>query len=196
MRPSVWIDSWRDLACPKCAYSLRGLWGDAVICPECGSRCELVELLQRGRSLRLRLPPRHTVAVLPALTLAVTCGAATGSELLEPFNPCCPGPSTRSSILFASGFLTWILSNFFMFARYGVRRFGPLFALSHAVLIGYAGSFVTAAFCATFAYRSHSASESLTLLGFIVPCACVFAACISGERCLARWCRKRDTLEA
>ncbi|MHC4109101.1 MAG: hypothetical protein ACYSTY_13560, partial [Planctomycetota bacterium] len=34
-----------ELACPRCEYSLKGLRGDVVTCPECGTECDLAKLM-------------------------------------------------------------------------------------------------------------------------------------------------------
>ncbi len=67
----------------------------------------------------------------------------------------------------------------------------PWLLLSHAVMLGYVGSVVMAGLCAIGAFRARSATEWLLLLGFLVPCAGLFMACIAGERCIARHCKAR-----
>ena len=35
----------RDLACPACGYNLRGLTGDVIPCPECGTDVDIARLV-------------------------------------------------------------------------------------------------------------------------------------------------------
>ena len=49
--PTVWFwrRDWRPRPghCPNCRYDLRGLTGDVVTCPECGTRCDVAAMLSR-----------------------------------------------------------------------------------------------------------------------------------------------------
>lgn len=36
-----------ELTCPQCDYSLRGLHGDVVTCPECGHECNVTAMMTR-----------------------------------------------------------------------------------------------------------------------------------------------------
>ncbi len=47
-RRRIGVDQVRqELTCPQCDYSLQGLAGDLVTCPECGTRSDLPKLIPR-----------------------------------------------------------------------------------------------------------------------------------------------------
>lgn len=58
------------IRCPSCNYSLRGLPGVVVTCPECGEPCDLPEIIRRRRIDRWR-NPEYRVLSAPAATFTV-----------------------------------------------------------------------------------------------------------------------------
>ena len=60
-----------DLACPKCEYNLRGLYGDVVSCPECGEKVDVPQLqkiLLNKKSLEI---PGYKTLSMPGIVVAI-----------------------------------------------------------------------------------------------------------------------------
>jgi len=67
------------VSCPNCGYSLRGLAGVDVVCPECGIHLDVAELI-RHRPLDRLDNPVYRRAARPAIMLA--CGLALFAVML------------------------------------------------------------------------------------------------------------------
>ena len=76
-----------DLACPNCEYNLRGLSGAEVSCPECGTLCNVAQLVSRRWTRPWWNAPHFNRVIVPAAWAYVffvfgwLAVAATGAEL-------------------------------------------------------------------------------------------------------------------
>ena len=69
----------QDLACPACEYNLRGLLGDVVVCPECGSRVDAARLISHEWTGRWYHAPGYTPLCTPtAVAMAAFIGLLFG----------------------------------------------------------------------------------------------------------------------
>ncbi len=126
------------LTCPSCEYSLRGLEGRLVTCPECGERCDINQLLA-GQS-----PP-------PEVRLYTALGASSIPLALLAFVT--PAMLTAFDTAWVIVSLLLILGWAALTAR-AVRRFGDrqaiqLVLLFHGILIGYLGAGAAVLFAAS-----------------------------------------------
>src|SRR5688572_12808451 len=70
-----------SLACPACAYSLRGLEGDDITCPECGLEINVPALISQQWSRPWWEAPLYNTIALPlawALLILMASPAAFG----------------------------------------------------------------------------------------------------------------------
>src|SRR5437763_4674843 len=58
------------LVCPNCEYSLRGLSGAYITCPECGAFCDVVEIIRHQPIDYFQIPEYRRMAA-PAVSLIV-----------------------------------------------------------------------------------------------------------------------------
>jgi len=78
-----------DVVCPGCGYSLRGLSGDIVTCPECGRRCDVASMIHRAWTLPWYTAPDFNLVALPSVWPVGGCIAwmfwnGYYDEVLEP----------------------------------------------------------------------------------------------------------------
>jgi hypothetical protein len=93
--------------CPQCGYSLRGIDGDPVRCPECGSltlRADLqMPFAEIGRALRTLITPASTAFIAGAWWIAVLTLGAVGGFLAS------REKATIVIVLAAPGLIAWWL---------------------------------------------------------------------------------------
>jgi hypothetical protein len=59
-----------DIGCPKCDYNLRGLSGETVTCPECGSQWHAMQIqVERWERVKDRLPGLLEARAMPAVAI-------------------------------------------------------------------------------------------------------------------------------
>lgn len=61
----------QDLACPTCDYNLRGLHGDIVTCPECGTVCDVATLVTARWTEAWWKAPGFNYAIGPAAIVMI-----------------------------------------------------------------------------------------------------------------------------
>jgi len=72
-----------DMVCPACGYSLRGLQGDPVCCPECGREYKRMDLLAPSASLQREAERRlRRLETYPALCIAGMWGLMVAASVL------------------------------------------------------------------------------------------------------------------
>ena len=182
-----------DLTCPVCEYSLRGLPGDVVDCPECGARCDLASLLARQRLGRWYNAPGFVVLQLPVMWL--TLSFWTGALLwgLTSFG-------RGSPRAFASAIALVIVVGWLAFLVYTRSRFGDwrgpvLSLLAHVLLAGYftgvIGLFISIFGAGIFGAVFPTPFNVVMLVLCVVACAALMYACRRGERYIAEQCIRR-----
>src|SRR5688572_26498581 len=61
-----------NLVCPQCEYSLRGLNGPVVNCPECGLPCDIPQMIARRWEGPWTQAPGYTELLRPVVVFATT----------------------------------------------------------------------------------------------------------------------------
>lgn len=132
-----------EARCPRCEYSLRGLEGDPVTCPECGARVNVTALIAGTWKGPLLRAPLMNVVALPAAwavgMLIVLLGALIGTAGWMDVPP----PLAWAYLAIAA--VGWILMFVLAVRRFGAREAIPLAILYHGPLLGYAIGGVVAA---------------------------------------------------
>lgn len=125
----------RDVTCPSCDYSLYGLPGGVVQCPECGTRCDIARLVgAQWRKPWYKAPGFNTLlwptacAAVGVMVLLLVAGPLPGAREM-------PGWRGIAILAGASAIWLWLMSR-------AKRRFrglkGVWLALfAHAVLFTY-----------------------------------------------------------
>lgn len=124
-----------ELTCPQCDYLLRGLEGAVVICPECGTRCDITLMMTRQWTAPWFRAPGFTKLMLPLTWLAVwSMGLVLGLlyETLEvrdvPYVSLC---------LYASVLVGWIALLRWVRNTGGEGKGWKLALLAHVLFAGY-----------------------------------------------------------
>lgn len=96
-----WVVAREDLYCPSCGYNLRGLMGDPLRCPECGTQTALHELIIPARAITrvLRLMEGSPTACVGCAIGFLTCILLASVPI--------PGPPMIEIIVAAFCLLGW-----------------------------------------------------------------------------------------
>jgi len=136
-----------DLICPGCHYSLRGLAGDRVDCPECGYACDMTALVAARWTAPWHKDPGLNHLAFPA-GVAFAGTLCVFYPVLRWFFDGVTFGGTKLAIAASLVFLFW------GFLLWRTRRYfdspweGPALALlTHALLVEYLGGIV--GFCIT-----------------------------------------------
>jgi hypothetical protein len=181
-----------ELACPQCEYSLRGLHGAVIKCPECGLECDIAMMIARrwcgpwtqapGYSDLLR--PVAVAAIAPLIVLLVfihdrhsvrSGGVVGGVAILS------------AAILWAALLLRSerLLPNI-----HAIR----LSLAAHALLAGYLAGIAGIVWSAVWA--ATAGSPAAVMMGaFAILClGALLVACRRGERVIAERCIRQYLL--
>ncbi len=183
-------ESIRDsLVCLKCDYSLRGLGGDVVTCPECGERTSIaVMITQQWRDPWFRAP-LYLVLAIPsvwAFLILIIAGMSFAVSSAQP---------TALPIAFAvllGGAAVWLALIYVAVRRFGSLEAAFLVMFVHLLLGGY----VVSCFGVMFSIAGLIGAVLVGrgagdfLLSGIVMAVCIgiVVAARVGERFVARRC--------
>lgn len=186
------VDALRDgILCPVCGYSLRGLAGRVVACPECGAECDIAKIVTRKwLGPWYQAPGVNTLARPAAVIIVLALLLANLPGLREEgWLPVTVGRATVIVVLLC--LVAWGV-----LMRRAYRVFGdmrgiwlPLFV--HALLVGYVVGVVGASCGGVYALTAVARGNAIDTLASIVACAvgtALFYACRRGERYIAEQC--------
>jgi hypothetical protein len=177
-----------ELLCPRCEYSLRGLPGSRITCPECGSACDLAALVMRRWIGPWTRAPGYGRIVGPVgwLTIGMWPVAVAGvGELANGARP------VFTSLLAAIWLAGWLL------LLWRLRGFMPggaavgLSILAHGLFVGYLVGVVAGV---ALVIRALSAGPGLVMILSFAAAAVAVAllfACRRGEQFIAERCIRR-----
>ena len=183
-------ESIRDsLVCLKCSYSLRGLGGDVVTCPECGERINIAVLVtQRWRGPWFRAP-LYNVLALPlawVFFILIIAGMAIAASDLQ------PAALPIAFAILLVGAAVW-LALFYVAAR----KFGSLEGVALAMLlhllfggylVGFFGVLVSVIGSIRAVFGGRGTGDLLQGGIIVVVCIGTIVAARVGERFVAGRC--------
>ena len=182
----------QELTCPQCDYSLQGLAGDLVTCPECGTTSDLPKLILRwGFSPWYRAPGFSRILrplVWPGIgfwfILFVLAVEQSSSDR----------PPIWTSGLAIVVFAGWLRAMWRVWKVLPGGRALWLSLLAHALLAGYVAA-VVASFLlvGSLLWGGAMVGRALLLVPLIVAVAYV---CRRGEKFIAQQCIRQYLLEA
>lgn len=125
-----------NLACPQCKYSLQGLNGSIVTCPECGFNVDVAKAVTSRWSKPWHRAPGLNILILPLAWLV--CGAM-GVFILLGIELGALGRSWPFVSIVAATLIVivWILWLYLMRRRLENGLAVPLCLLGHAIFVGY-----------------------------------------------------------
>jgi hypothetical protein len=178
-----------DVACPRCQYNLRGLVGDVVRCPECGTRCDVARLVSRRWTQPWYRAPGFSRVLYPAVWVYV-CVIVIGAVLrssVAPFRPawiaflcCCP--------------VVWLVLMCRSWRVFEDVRGVWLPVFGHLLLAGYLAGAVGTLWMGVLAVLTLIEGEmngALVIVGGGLLFGLLFAICRRGERYIAGECIRR-----
>ncbi|MHC4989540.1 MAG: hypothetical protein ACYTGC_01040, partial [Planctomycetota bacterium] len=182
-----------DLACPGCGYSLRGLQGVVVTCPECGSPCDRASMITgRWRG------PWHKAPGFSRLLWPVTWGFMLGLVTLFTAASGSHGRQTLALLVLAVGGWIALLVMVRRDLRNGLAI--PLALLAHLLLFGYLAG-VLAIVLAVVRIgllgwpRGTTGLANVLVWGAVIVASVVWMwACRRGERFIAQQCIREHLL--
>ncbi len=183
-------ESIRDsLVCLKCSYSLRGLPGDVVTCPECGERTSIaVMITQQWRDPWFRAPLYNVLAIPLAWVffILIIAGMAFAASDLQP-----------AALPIAFGILLGGASVWLVLFYVAVKKFGSLEAVYLAMflhllfggyLVGFFGVLVSVIGSIRAVFGGRGTGDLLQGGIVLVVCIGIIAVARVGERFVARRC--------
>jgi len=130
------VESIRDtLACPACSYSLRGLHGDLITCPECGQQVNVPQFIAARWTQPLFSAPLYNTLAFPlAWVFLVGLGTLVVAAIIY--------DRDTPSAWFFLGATAMMLVGWLAMFWYAAKRFGSgegvmLAVLLHLTLPGY-----------------------------------------------------------
>lgn len=180
-----------QLECPRCEYSLRGLPGDQVICPECGQPCDIAQMIARNWTLPWTRAPAYSQLITPVAWAMGGGLAALVALILAMARDATPLPCM---LVVTGTWVVWLNRLGQIHATLGGEHAVVLSLLAHALAAGYviaAGSVIAA----VVMLCSSPGMETLSLALVLVVAGvggCIL--CRRGERriaedCIRRWLR-------
>jgi len=176
----------RDLACPTCEYNLRGLRGAVVECPECGTRCDVAELIARKWTGPWYRAPGLMMLELPAVVVSVGLSFVVFMPGMAE-----PAPAAVGIVI--------VLVLWGWMAYLDVRRFGlwtglGMIAVAHGVtfayVVGVLGGLISVIFLVVDAVDRGFVRPSAVVI--VVGCILLYALGHVSERGLARACIRHE----
>jgi hypothetical protein len=188
-RAAGWLERvQQELACIDCGYSLQGLRGDRVVCPECGLGIDLAALVTKRWTGPWYRAPGFNTLLWPVAWL-LTSGAAL--LLLSSWERNQAVASTHWTIIATTGIaLIWLIMMIRLrWSPMGWEAVG-LAALGHAVLAGYLAGVIgligSSCLCMTVAFAAGAGG----IVGFLPTLSAFIALPPSAIILLlaSRWC--------
>jgi len=122
-----------ELTCPQCDYSLRGLHGDVVNCPECGHECNIKAELRRYEDWTASA---YLCAMGPVYTILLGLAIALLAALVDDWGVWIMCYAIEPAVL-----IFWITVVCSVAGHFGLRTGVPLMLRSHLILMTALASF-------------------------------------------------------
>jgi hypothetical protein len=178
-----------DLACPQCQYNLRGLQGELVACPECGTRCDVAQLIARQWQKPWYHAPGFNRLAIPAAWFYLA-GIGSLSVLLFQIDI-----SSEPPVFLKLGLAAAVFGGFVLLLEWNRRWWGGLEgALLSMIPVPIVFGFLVGGFglltCVLRMFSGDVATVFWSVVLFTVFLAMVFF-CREGEKFIARRCIRR-----
>ncbi len=182
-----------ELACPQCDYSLRGLGGDIVTCPECGTTCDLPKLLLRRWIGPWYRAPGFNRIILPLVWPGIGGWVILLALVLElQF----AHPPVWTSVVAFVVLTGWLLSLWLASNLMPGNRALWLSALAHVLFVGYLIAVVGSIWLIGAASFAGSPGTGAMLIVGLVPLAALAYLGRKGEKFIAERCIREYLIEA
>ncbi len=181
-----------DLGCPHCDYRLKGLPGDVVRCPECGTECDLPKLMLRRWIGPWYRAPGFNRIIRPLVWPGIGVWIALFILVLEIRNDRWPVWTTGFAVVVLAGWLhsMWVASK----VMPGSRALW-LAALAHVLFGGYLVA-VIGSLWLIVAFFVGSPTWGAILVAGLAPMAGLAYLCRKGEKFIAERCIRQYLIEA
>ncbi len=186
-RPAEKAQRIRDeLTCPSCSYSLRGLAGDVVTCPECGHECNIVAMMTRQWTGPWYDAPGFSKLLWPLVWLMI--GSVLGLMALVIDASLVDGPGAITVVWYLLVVVVWLalLGNVIDIPTKG-KGIG-LSMLGHGLFVGYITGIVIVVWAIVSAISSRHVVLQAVFLGLIAVGASLFWLMRRGEKYIAQRC--------
>ncbi len=172
-----------DLVCPGCEYSLRGLTGDVVTCPECGERIDVATLVTKQWRKPWWDAPGYSLLCLPCGVGIVGTFIAVvfaGPELMD-------ADPVIAALGLAGIFVVWLTTMGVANRRLPGGRGLEGAIIAHVILLAYlAAAALSVLFIVRAVLFSSLSTFILYLLLLAIPLGLVFLG-RRGEKMIAGW---------
>ncbi len=186
----------QDLACPQCKYNLRGLAGDVVTCPECGTRCDVTKLLMGRWTGPWFHAPGFSRILLPVAWLLAGGMVTMTVWAWEIERPGASTITTLSTVVFIG---IWIGLLWRLRTQLPHGRAVALSILAHGLMAGYIAVLIGLLGVLVAAVTAGSLAAGLSVSVLSVPLVALMLLCRRGEKFIAGQCIRQyliDTAKA
>jgi membrane protein DedA with SNARE-associated domain len=202
-------DAVRDaLTCPSCDYLLRGLEGDVVTCPECGTRCDLAKLVATRWTRPWFKAPFLNQLAYPVATVAFTLIGLMAVAIIDELDgrrtPTTSWVMGVAVLLVGVGLWLWTMNR--TRHRFDGLEGPGLALLAHAVLVAYLfGALLGLSGLLSFIGGFIGGGQSAVFIVVGVVVLAIAAGSITGavlgerfmaKRCIRAYLRRRHTRTA
>jgi hypothetical protein len=185
----------RELRCPQCEYSLRGLPGESVTCPECGLHCDVARLIASRWTGPWWEAPGYNRLVWPvAWAVIVSAGWLIAGGILSAPRYDAKAILIALALVFGVPLiwlgLLWNAYRFFADGR------GLLLALlAHALFAGYVAATIGIAVSIGQLLWWFDIARIIAAAIFVPLLVALFWLCRRGERYIAQQCIRKYIAE-
>lgn len=176
-----------DLACLECGYNLRGLRGDEVTCPECGTTFDVAELIMRQWIGPWQRAPGYGRLLGPVVVFSIGAVLAMYPLIIELGENRFPVFSL--GVLGVTAVPWAILMH--RLARGGSEERVWLALLAHLLLLGYAGGAIGLVVAGVSLILDFDPLAAPAMIAAMVVCGAIVYGCRRGEIYIANRCIRR-----
>lgn len=175
------------LTCPQCDYSLRGLDGAVVVCPECGTRCDITSMMTRRWTEPWYRAPGFTPLLLPLTWLFIASIGEVILLVVDSFHNRPPVLAGAGSVVMIG---VWIAMLRWVRNVAGEGKGWKLALLAHALFAGYIVGIIGVAWLWIGAwYTGNRVMTGMVLAMSLLPMALLWLM-RRGEKYIASQCIK------
>ncbi|MCI0365353.1 MAG: hypothetical protein L0Y44_10335 [Phycisphaerales bacterium] len=176
-----------NLVCPQCDYSLRGLNGPVINCPECGLQCDLARMIARRWDGSWTQAPGYSDLLRPVVVFSTAPGGVLLVLVYEFHTLDGDGKLTAMAMLAAA--TLWAFLLFRTRDRFPHINAIQLSLFAHVLMLGYIGALILAVWSFGWAVSQPGNWISWVIsLPIVVSMGAVLVLCRRGERFIALRC--------